>query len=402
MSYFCQKCQRSYDGQYFYTSRNLEKFPNDGKLNLCKKCLTMHIDNWEPSTFVPILEMIDVPYVPNEWNKILHKYADQPEKITGMTILGRYLSIMRMKQWSKYRYADTEAIEAERQEKLRQSYEAEGELGEEEIEEKVKETIAPPERPELPEPVQVEETKTPDELPAFAHEDEYADKLTDEDKAYLRLKWGYGYRCDEWVRLEQLYNQMKESYDIQTAGHEDTLILICKTSLKCNQAIDAGDIEGFQKLSKVYDSLMKSGRFTAAQNKNETGNCIDSVAELVAMCEKDGFIPRFYIEKPNDKVDRVLEDLKGYTRSLVTEEMNLGDLIEKAIKQISIDQQNKNNSTALEDDPDSMEENLFKEQTITDFRVEDRLSLIEMQEQMQEEDRELEVGEEIKEEEDDY
>ena len=29
-----------------------------------------------------------------------------------------------------------------------------------------------------------------------------------------------------------------------------------------------GDVEGFQKMSKVYDGLMKSGKFpTAAQNK---------------------------------------------------------------------------------------------------------------------------------------
>lgn len=38
--------------------------------------------------------------------------------------------------------------------------------------------------------------------------------LTPEDRAYLRLKWGKSYRPDEWVALEQLYNQMMESYDI--------------------------------------------------------------------------------------------------------------------------------------------------------------------------------------------
>jgi len=46
---------------------------------------------------------------------------------------------------------------------------------------------------------------------------------------------------------------MMNSYDIQTAGHIDTLKLICKTSLKANQLIDLGDIDGYQKMSKVYD-----------------------------------------------------------------------------------------------------------------------------------------------------
>lgn len=125
------------------------------------------------------------------------------------------------------------------------------------------------------------------------------------------------------------------SYDVQGAGHIDTLKLVCKTSLKANQLIDIGDIEGFQKMSKVYDSLMKSGKFTAAQNKAETGEYVDSISELVELCEREGFIPRFYIDSPNDQVDATLQDLKYYTHTLVTEEMNLGNLIESAIKEMA-------------------------------------------------------------------
>jgi hypothetical protein len=56
---------------------------------------------------------------------------------------------------------------------------------------------------------------------------------------------------------------------------------------------------------------------------------------VVESCEKKGFIPRFYIENPNDKVDETLADLKFYTKTLVTEEMNLGNLIENAIKEMA-------------------------------------------------------------------
>lgn len=90
-------------------------------------------------------------------------------------------------------------------------------------------------------------------------------------------------------------------------------------------------------MSRVYDSLMKSGKFTAAQNKAESGEYVDSVSELVAVCEKDGFIPRYYIDEPKDKVDRVIQDLQDYTRNLITEEMHLGALIEKAVKSIEED-----------------------------------------------------------------
>ena len=57
---------------------------------------------------------------------------------------------------------------------------------------------------------------------------------------------------------------MMNSFDIQDADSEHTLILACKTDLKANQAIDAGDIEGFQKLSKVSESLRKTAKWTAA------------------------------------------------------------------------------------------------------------------------------------------
>ena len=167
------------------------------------------------------------------------------------------------------------------------------------------------------------------------------------------------------MQLERLYIDMMNSYDIQTAGHKDTLKLICKTSLKANQLIDIGDIDGYQKVSKVYDGLMKSGKFTAAQNKAEQGEYVDSISELVMICETDGFIPRYYVEEPRDKVDRVLQDLENYTRTLVMEETNLGNMIDAAIEQIKIDNE-KASKINLEDETDEFEDELFHEDDLED------------------------------------
>ena len=150
---------------------------------------------------------------------------------------------------------------------------------------------------------------------------------------------------------------MMESYDIQTAGHIDTLKLVCKTSLKANQLIDIGDIDGYQKVSKVYDNLMKSGNFTAVQNKTDQGEYIDSISEFVALCEKDGFIPKYYVDGPQDKVDRVIEDMQYYVKTLVTEEMGLGNLIENAVKKIEQRQANEAQESTDGDDIDMDEEN---------------------------------------------
>jgi len=148
----------------------------------------------------------------------------------------------------------------------------------------------------------------------------------------LRLKWGKTYKPDEWIELEKLYTDMMESYDIQAAGDKNTLILACKSSLKANQLLDIGDIDGAQKAMKMYDSLMKAGKWTAAQNKADNGEYVDSISELVALCERDGFIPRYYVDTPQDKVDRVIQDLQDYTRNLVVEEMHLGPLLERAVR----------------------------------------------------------------------
>lgn len=334
--YFCKKCNRTMRGTEFYTSNNLEKFPNDGKLDQCKKCVTMHVDNYNPDTYLWIIQDIDVPWVPDEWNKLLAKYGQDKSKLTGMTILGRYLSKMKLKQYKDYRWKDTEHLREVANSKIETTMKQSGYSAAEiaEVIEKATFKIPDGELVEPPHPEPQQPFYTEDYLSPQEEEVDDLD-LTDDDKIYLRLKWGKAYKPEEWVRLEQLYNEMMESYDIQSAGHIDTLKLLCKTSLKANQLIDIGDVEGFQKMSKVYDQLMKSGKFTAAQNKAEQGEFVDSISELVTLCEKEGFIPRYYTDGPMDRVDETLEDMKHYTHSLVTEEMNLGNLIENAVKQMA-------------------------------------------------------------------
>ena len=335
--YYCEKCNRTMGADQFYSSNNLEKYPNDGKFPVCKKCMTMHVDNWNPDTYMWILQEADVPYVPEEWDKLMAKYAKDNRKMTGMTIIGRYLSKMKLKQFCDYRWKHTEFLQELARKKREQVMKQQGYDAEQIALANERAAFAVPQNLEIP------DLKKPETNPFLAtgQEDYFAEQsgsvedeidLTDEDRIYLRLKWGKTYKPEEWVRLEQLYNDMMNSYDIQGAGHEDNLKLLCKTSLKANQLIDIGDVEGFQKMSKVYDTLLKSGKFSAAQNKAESGEDIDSVGELVAICEKDGFIPRYYLGEPNDKVDQTILDMKRYTRTLITEETNLGNLIEEAIK----------------------------------------------------------------------
>ena len=381
--HYCEKCGRTMNEDQFYTSRNLEKYPNGGKMRQCKKCMTLHVDNWDPETFKPILQDVDVPYIKDEWDGLLQKYGQDPSKLTGMTILGRYLAKMKLKQYNMYYWKDTEKLAEEALQKKRNLMRAAGYSGEE-----IEENLALDRTPQKPEGL---DTNHGEELKSLEEDLDsgLADDLTEEDKTYLRLKWGRGYRPEEWVKMEQLYEDMMASYDIQGAGHRDTLIMICKASLKANQLIDIGDVEGFQKISKVYDSLMKSGKFTAAQNKGESGEFIDSIGELVAICEKEGFIPRYYTDGPADKVDRTLEDLQSYTKRLVTEEMNLGNMIESSMKEIMMDKEREMNASAddLEED-DSFEQQLFSDQAEQLISDEDFVALRDLEEEFEIHDNE--------------
>ena len=161
-----------------------------------------------------------------------------------------------------------------------------------------------------------------------------AGDLTPEDKLYLAMKWGTLYKPSEWIELEKFYSEMFNSFDIQDADSINTLKLICKTNLKANQALDMNDIEGFQKLSRVLDSMRKSAKFTAAQNKDEKGDFVDCVGNLVAYCEEQGGrIPRYQIEENYDIIDKVIKDLKEYTKSLVYADTSLARQIENYLDQ---------------------------------------------------------------------
>ena len=372
-TYYCEKCNRTMNASEFYSSNNLEKYPNDGKFPQCKKCMTMHVDNWNPDTYLWILQEADVPYVPDEWNKLMAKYARDPQNVTGMTILGRYLSKMKLKQFKDYRWKDTEFLQQMANNKLEQTMKRQGYDAQQIATAIEKSSIAIPEG-ELKEPVYAPPPNAPTE-DYFAQQSGEVEQdldLTDEDRTYLRLKWGKTYKPEEWVKLEQLYEEMMASYDIQGAGHKDTLKLICKTSLKANQLIDIGDIEGFQKMSKVYDSLMKSGKFTAAQNKAESGEFVDSIGELIELCEKEGYIERYYIEQPHDKVDLTIQDMQRYTRTLIEDETNISTMVEKALRENAKEDEEKakNAESDIVDDADLSIEELektLKDSDYTDF-----------------------------------
>lgn len=359
----CDRCGKRLAQANFYTYRD------GSKITICKACLTAHIDNFDKNTFLWVLEKLDIPYVETEWNVLRDKAFDKdPKKMNGMSVIGKYISKMKLKQWKDYHYADSDRIAEEMNLKSEQKSEKEkAEL--EKFEQQLKEQLEKGEiteaeyktlvrtetqKKDLPKhqgnvitgqvaggptsayDIMMGQVRNPFQEQNFLPEDSLIDlgaDLSDEDKIYLAMKWGRLYTPAQWVTLETLYNNFMNSFDIQGAARIDTLKKICKTSLKMDQAIDMGDVDTYQKLSRVYDQMMKSAKFTEAQNKESEGDAFDSVSAIVDFVEAhSGAIPKYECKQPQDIMDKIIIDLKEYTRSLIYEDKALAQEIEKYLQ----------------------------------------------------------------------
>lgn len=384
----CERCGKRLTSINFYT------YKDGSKCEICKPCLTAHIDNFDPQTFEWILQKMDVPYIETQWNTLRDRaFAKNPYKMNGMSVVGKYLAKMKLKQWNKYGYADTESIREEmranteakqalmkeQQEKYQAELKEQLEKGEISLSQYqtlvstetqnnqlpplkgnvITGEIAPPKGAKSYEEA-LSQMRNPFQEEGFIPESELVDvgaDLTQDDKIYLALKWGRLYRPSQWVSLQQLYNEFMDSFDIQGAARIDTLKMICKTSLKMNEAIDMGDVDSYQKLSRVYDSMMKSAKFTEAQNKDTEGQSIDSVSALVDFVEaNEGAVPKFECHEPQDLIDKIILDLKAYNKSLIYEDKSLAQEIEKYLQDKRIaDQMRKDKKEAKEKGLDHVE-----------------------------------------------
>ena len=107
----CKKCGHVLQDKNFYKDRS-------GKpIDMCKKCISLHINVTKPETFTWILEKLDVIYLEEEFNISVNKdYAKKgPDNFNHAAAFGKYLAKMKLNPWNQYGYADSEKIKAERE-----------------------------------------------------------------------------------------------------------------------------------------------------------------------------------------------------------------------------------------------------------------------------------------------
>ena len=377
----CKKCGRERAATKFFKKKTKER------IDICVDCLTMYIDNYDYTTFSWILEMFDIPYIKNVWIKMANDiYLKNPAKFSNRSVIGKYIRTMNMKQYADYCFADSDKLNMA-QEMAKERREAtvdkdyvlqlQKELEEGKISKAQYDTLSP-ETPSSIDKKEEEFIALKEEaikpIQQGADEGEIRKQLTDEEYQYLLMKWGYLYQPSQLVQMEKLYNKYANEYELNV-DREDTLKKICKTSLKMDEALDVGDTQAYQKLASVYDQLRKAGKFTEVQNKEEQERYLDSVGELVALCEREGGPIKEFVdpdEYPQDKVDFTIKDLKSYNYNLATNELNLSDLIQTYIDKLDKAEQSGNdidlNKGLITSKEEEAEEDTLSDQEAIDFQ----------------------------------
>lgn len=336
--YKCSECEKEMNQRQFYM-RHGEVFTE-----MCKKCIATRIQPRNQSTVLPIMEKLDIPFVPKLWNEYIERFTldefGEKKPNSNGTLIGRYIATMNINQYKDMSYVDSK--------KFLDEYKSVQEKDIDELTGKITKFINMGHSQEEVVDLLMKE---------ITEYDVSKEILTPDERTRLLKKWGTGHSDENLVQLETFYEEMIVTYDIMTPTHEDQLKQIAKLSVQMHELLDSGDLKGYSNVSMAYDRIMKAAKFSAA-SQDASKDDFSAIGELVKMCEKNAFIPRYHTDEPQDIVDITLADMNSYLRNLVMNELNLETLITEAA-----------NSIIEEEREDREAENMNVDDMVEDFLV---------------------------------
>lgn len=288
----CTMCKRTLIVENNFYNSS-SKLSSDGKIDICKKCLHNIFDPEDDSTLYEVLRRINKPFVHDIWSKCKEENSNP---------LGVYIrQINSLHQYSNLEWEDSKFPKDEKAKDKRM----------------------------------------------------YVDGEVDPEWV---IKWGNGYEVHDYITLENFYRDMMNSYEVETASHFDYLRKICRVSLQMDKILDDGDVDGYKKLSDVYDKLMKSAKFTAVQRSaSDRSGGMNTFSEFYEFLEKQGFIEKYHTDEPKDIVDATLENLKKFTRTLILGDSSIQSLVEESLKKMH----NEVEDYSVDDDDINMDEDIY-------------------------------------------
>lgn len=142
------------------------------------------------------------------------------------------------------------------------------------------------------------------------------------------LKWGKGFRPDQYMMLEDLYQNLYNNYDIDNRSQEEYLKTACLYQLRNIEAIREGNAAEAQKWGSLFDSYMASGKLKPNQlSEADKMGGVTNFATFFQFVEKSNdFIPTF----PDlilDDIDYAIYKFINYNRQLMgLPEIQLGEV----------------------------------------------------------------------------
>lgn len=144
----------------------------------------------------------------------------------------------------------------------------------------------------------------------------------------LRRIWGDNYDDDALYYLEDLYQGLLVSQNVNGALQEDQARKLCKISYVIDSFIREGN-KDIDKFLGSYDKLVKTAEFTPKNTKNATD--FDSVAELIYWLEKRGWVNKYYDDTTRDVIDETLKNIQNYNQKLYLTEGGMGEEISERL-----------------------------------------------------------------------
>lgn len=268
----CARCGNQYGPEAFAPTSSL--FFPDKTLPICNNCIKDFLisEDFSWAAIDKLCQMADIPFIPREWERLREQNGDDTFPVYARVFQAQeYESI----GWDDY-YKEFKALK---------------EMG-----------------------------LIEDELPL----------LSDEKYEALAHKWGDNYNREELIYLEDLYNGMLATQNINGALQVKQAQQLCKISLELDSRIRQG--VDFDKLLGSYDKLVKVAEFTPKNAKN--ANDFDSVGELVHWLEKRGWVNKFYDDVTRDVIDETIKNIQNYNQRLYINESGIAEEISRRIEQL--------------------------------------------------------------------
>ena len=292
----CNRCGGTFAPSNFAMTKSI--FYPDGSLPICNDCVELYLVDvdFDWGEVNKLCQYADIPFVPKEWERM--------RELNGTKAFPKYAEVFAQTEYEDLGWSDYfEAFK-----KLRDSGELE------------------------------------DELPGIA----------DKKRRLLQERWGANYDDEALRYLENLYNGLLTTQNVNGKLQIDQAEKICKISYEIDCRIRAA--QDFDKLLSSYDKLIKAADFTPKNVKNI--NDFDSVGELIKWLEKKGWKNSFYDDVPRDIVDETMKNFQAFNQRLYTNESGIGEQITERLnnlKNVALIEQESYYGTDTEYDLDNYE-----------------------------------------------